>query len=180
MSIVSGGITHHSTPSSTLEATVLGTTASITIPTPRKGTFFRARIFTVRSPQAVVGIVPPNAPHPEVIPEVHVHSLNDPLASRQLSSSPEVQVDSLDDRMARDPSSGHPRIPIASMNLSDPVPCLATPSVFCPPVLPSLPQPDIASLDGMSTRVLTASMDTDGSDVTPRCRGTHHPPWQHE
>ena len=35
-----GGRTHHSTPSSILEATVLGTTASIAIPTPRKAKFF--------------------------------------------------------------------------------------------------------------------------------------------
>ena len=174
------GRTHHSTPSSTLEATVLGTTASITIPTPRKAKFFSGPYtFTVHSPQAVVGMVPPNAPHPEVIPEVHVDSLDDPLASRQLSSSPQVQVDSLENHMARDPSSGHPRIPIASMDLSDPVPCLATPGVFCRRVLPGSPQPYTASLDGMSPRVLIASMDTDGSDFTLGCRGTHHLPSQH-
>ena len=115
-----GGRMHHSTPSSTFEAPVLGTTASIPIPTPRKAKFLSGPYtFTVHSPQAVVGMVPPNAPHPEVIEEVHVDSLDDPLASRQLSSSPQVQVDSLDDPMARDPSSGHPRIPIASMDLSD-------------------------------------------------------------
>ena len=172
-----GGGTHHSTPSSTLEATVLGTTASITIPTPRKAMFFSGPYkFTVHSPQAVVGMVPPNAPHPEVIQEVHVDSLDDPLASRHLSSSPQVQVNSLDDPMARDPSSGHPRIPIASMDLSDPVPRTVP---FCRRVLPGSPQPDIASLDGMSPCVLIASMDTDGSDVIPGCRGTHHPPSQH-
>ena len=121
----------------------------------------------------------PNAPHPEVIQKIHLDSLDDPLASRQLSSSPQVQVDSLNDRISRDPSSGHPCIPVASMDLSDPVPCLATPGVFCRRVLPSSPQPDIASLDGMSTRVLIASMDTDGSDVTPGCRGTNHLPSQH-
>ena len=108
-----------------------------------------------------------------------MESLDDPLASRQLSSSPQVKVDSLDDLMAQDPSSGHPRIPNASMDLTDPVPCLATPGVFCRRVLPGSPQPDIASLDGMSPRVLIASMDTDGSDVTPGCRGTLHPPSQH-
>ena len=81
--------------------------------------------------------------------------------------------------MARDPSSGHPRIAIASMDLNDPVPCLATPGAFCRRVLPGSPQPDIASLDGMIPRVLIASMDTDGSDVTPGCRGTRHLPSQH-
>ena len=175
-----GGSTHHSAPSSTLVATVLGTTGSITIPTPRKANFFSGPYtFTVRSPQALVGMVPPNGPHPEVIQDVHMDSLDDHFASRQLNSSPKVQVDSLDGPMARDPSSGHPRIPIASMDRSDPVPCLATPGVFCRRVLQSSPQPEIASLDGMSPRVLIASTDTDGSDVMPRCMGTHHPPSQH-
>ena len=151
-----------------------------TILTPRKAKFFTGLYtFTVHSPQAVVGMVPSIAPHPEVIQEVHVDSLDDPLASRQLSSSPQIQVDSLDDPMARDASSGHSRIPIASMDLSDPVPCLATPGVFCRRVLPGSPQPDIASLDGMIPLVLIASMDTDGSDVTPGCRDTHHTPSQH-
>ena len=100
-----GGRTHHSTPSSTLEATVLGTTASITSLSPRKAKFISGPYtFTVHSPQAVVGMVHPSAPHPEVIQDVHVDSLDDPLASRQLNSPPQVQVDSLDDPMARDPS----------------------------------------------------------------------------
>ena len=168
------GSTHHSTPSSTLEE------ASITFHTPRKANFFSGPYtFTTHSPQAVVGMVPPKAPHPEVIQDVHLGSQDDPLASSQLGSSPQVQVDSLDDPIARDPSSGHPGIPIASMDLSDPVPCLATPVVFCRRVLPGSPQPDVASLDGMSPRFLIANMDTDGSDVTPGCRGTHHPPSQH-
>ena len=161
------GRTHQSTPSSTLEATVLGTTASITIPTPCKANFFSAPYtFTVHSPQAVVGTVPENAPLPGVIQEVQVDMLDDPLASRQLSSSPQVKMDSSDNPMARDPSSGHPHIPSASMNLRGLVPCLTTPGVSCR--LPSSPQPDTASVDGMSLRVSMASMDTDGSDVTPK------------
>ena len=149
-----GGRTHHSTPSSTLEATVLGTTASITVPTPRKPKFLSGPYtFTVHSQQAVVEMVPPDAPHPKVIQEVHVDSLDDPLASRQLSSWPQDQVDSLDEPMERDTSSGHLCIHIASMDLGDPVRCLATAGVFCWRVLSGSPQPDIASLDGMSTRV---------------------------
>ena len=62
-------------------------------------------------------------------------SLDDPMASHQLSSMPQVQVDSLDDTMAGDPSSEHPRIPIASKGLSHPVPCMATPGISCAPKL---------------------------------------------
>ena len=81
--------------------------------------------------------------------------------------------------MARDTSSGHPRIPIASMDLSDPVPCQATPSAFCRRSLCSLPQPNLASLNGMSPHDLVASMDTDGSDFIPGYRGTHDPASRH-
>ena len=72
-----------------------------------------------------------------------------------------------------------PHIPTASMHLTDPVPCLATPGVFCRRVLPSLPQPDIVSLDGMSLCALVANMDTERSNATPGGRGTDHPASRH-
>ena len=135
-----GARTHHSTPSSTLEATVPGPVASITIPTPHIAKDFPGPYtFNIHSPQAAVGRVPPNAPHPEVVQEDHGDSLHDPLASCQLNDSPQGQVDSLDDPMARDTSSGQRRRAIASMDLSDPVPWVSTPGVFCRRVLASLP-----------------------------------------